>query len=262
MQNLINNEVKKITKWFLEHRLELNLDKTYIMNFNIQSYEEIKIKMHDSDCNNTDYCNCSPIKQTRTIKYLGIHLDDNTKWKSHSNYLIKKLRFYLYIFYHLQNKVSFKFLKEIYYAWIHSTINYALLSWGAGYMCEIKKIDKIVKKIVKIININKNVSNENILEFFEIRKLYIIKTMKYIYENPGYFKKRSNIMNTRQKNQFQVPIIHKENTKKIFSYAAPKIYNEIPDDIKDIKLWNKQKKLLRSYLFNIDNIKDYFDFLK
>lgn len=60
------------------------------MNFSLRKYHALKIKMHKTDCLIKN-CKCEYIQQNSTIKYLGLMIDQDLKWKSHINYIVKSL---------------------------------------------------------------------------------------------------------------------------------------------------------------------------
>lgn len=165
-------------------------------------------------------------------------------------------------FYHLRPTITYDFFKVLYFAWIDSIINYAILCWGADYTVNISIIDKILKKIYRIILTTKRPNDKNDFFYYNIRKLYIFKCIIFIKKNPNYFKRKAKVLNTRENDIFQIPFEYKEINRKYFSYAGPKIANLLSSNIWSIPSIYATKKRARSYLNTIPNVNDIFDFLK
>ncbi len=62
--------------------------------------------------------NNSPIKQEYCIKYLGILIDSNLNWKSHIEYVVKKIKRGIGVLSKLRYFTNIDILKKLYYALI------------------------------------------------------------------------------------------------------------------------------------------------
>ena len=107
--NIMQSEFNIVVKWCHDNGLVLNAQKSNIMH--IRSIKtpksEILIKFHDYSClhgspnlENMDNCNTF-IELCRSIKYLGVIVDDNFTWKEHILNINKKLRKAAYAQHHL-----------------------------------------------------------------------------------------------------------------------------------------------------------------
>ena len=103
--------------WFMANKLTLNLNKTVAMNFwpgNKKGANSINIM----DVN---------IPFVQSTRFLGVYLDENLDWKYHSNQVYKKIQSNKQLLNISKNLMDLKTLIKIYYAHIHSHLNYRLI---------------------------------------------------------------------------------------------------------------------------------------
>ena len=92
------------------------------------------------------------IKEVSSIKFLGIHLDNDMKWDTHTKHVAKKMSSGLFALNSLKNYLSSQTLTSIYHALIHCHLNYGCLLWGSAYKKYLHKISILQKKAIRIIN--------------------------------------------------------------------------------------------------------------
>jgi len=101
------NLVFKMGKlWFDNNCLELNLGKTKHFVSDIQNIvvkNDYKIINHSGLCIENNFINCKDIGKVDSIKYLGLHLDNQLKWKIHIDYAITIIRKHSYISRNIRN---------------------------------------------------------------------------------------------------------------------------------------------------------------
>ena len=82
LEKLINIELKKISNWFKENKLSLNIDKTNFMIFknkhNNKPDLHFRIEIH-----------VKHIEKVEVTKFWGILIDNNLSWKAHTNHITK-----------------------------------------------------------------------------------------------------------------------------------------------------------------------------
>ena len=78
----INNELSKISQWFLANKLSLNVTKIkYSFSHKTSEKGDIPLKLPRAQINNYN------IKIIPSIKFLGLLLDENPSWKDHIKYI-------------------------------------------------------------------------------------------------------------------------------------------------------------------------------
>lgn len=137
VQNQINMEISNITKWLNDNELLLNTDKSKFMVFfkPPKKVPKLEIKI-----------NGSLIEQVTEFNFLGITLDQNITWKQHSNKIAIKISRVTGVMRKLQHVFPPHILTTIYFALIHSHLNYGLLLWGFKNM----HIANLQKKAIRV----------------------------------------------------------------------------------------------------------------
>ena len=68
--------------------------------------------------------------QQHFVKFLGIHVESSLGWQTHINHVAKKISRGLYMLRILKNNITNESLLSVYYAYVHSHLNYGILLWG------------------------------------------------------------------------------------------------------------------------------------
>ena len=89
----------------------------------------------------------------KTVKILGILLDDDLRWNSHVDYLTKKGASLLHSFSHLKIfGTQTEVLKSVYCSYVRPSLEYACPAWHPGLTKDqTDRLETIQKKAVKII---------------------------------------------------------------------------------------------------------------
>ena len=117
----VNDELIKINEWFSANRLNVRKTKFSLFHksgkkYSIPSYlPTLKINNHD-------------IERVKTMKFLGVLLDDNLSWKEHIKYLENKIAKNIGLLYRAKPFLNKEYLLALYYSYIHSYLNYANLA--------------------------------------------------------------------------------------------------------------------------------------
>ena len=116
--DIVNIELQKISQWFISNKLSLNVTKTKYSFFHKPSKKDniplVLLKL--SICNNE-------IKQSESIKFLDVFLDENITWKDH--YTENKIAKNIGLLFRSKPYLTKKCLLSLYYSYIHTHISYA-----------------------------------------------------------------------------------------------------------------------------------------
>ena len=143
----INEDLKILYQWLQANKISLNRDKTELICFrkNGQKINEIKVKI-----------NGRRIYPSSSIRYLGLHLDNNLNFRNHCDILAKKLirangmlckaRYYLDI----------PNLKNLYSGIFSSHMRYGCQIWAQEINIHNRKIFKLQNRAIRIITYGNN----------------------------------------------------------------------------------------------------------
>jgi hypothetical protein len=67
---------------------------------------------------------------TKSTKCLGIVIESTFAWKEHTEHVNSKLNSLGYMIRSLRPVLELKILKQIYYLYVHSLLNYGIMFWG------------------------------------------------------------------------------------------------------------------------------------
>ena len=161
-------------KYFRINKLTLNLNKTVCVLF-----QKDKNSKTITPNLNTDTITNSP-----ETKFLGMTLDQNLNWSSHSNQLILKLNRNLNLLRLRRNMMTQESKLLVYQSHLESHIQYGILLWGNGKSNEqINRLQKIQNKALQYItNNNKALLNKKELKVLDITSMIELANLKFGYK--------------------------------------------------------------------------------
>lgn len=231
-QNNMNQKLNNMSTWFALNKLTINANKSEVITFGCHA---------DSLPNRTEvYISNVLLRRTKNVRYLGVYLDQNLKWDSHIQCIVKKVRYFLYLIHHLKH-LPIRVLEVIYYAYVYSLINYGLIVWGGAFASELKRLCYLQEKFIKILK-NNNIPT--------LEELYITKCLVFHYRRLSLTFSTSTSI-TRNKE-----IILPKHKKTIFEknslYTAIKYFNKLPNHLKVLKVSDKsiRSKITKYFKFN------------
>ena len=136
--------MKQLDKWFASNLLSLNTEKSYYCIF--RTTQNCRLILPD-----TIEFNNKSIKRTKSIKYLGITLDEFLDWKEHTVNLKKSLNSLFSVFYNIRRYLTIEHIRVIYYTMIYSRIKYGITVYGLGNKDNLDKIQVLQNKLMKVI---------------------------------------------------------------------------------------------------------------
>ena len=130
LENNVNNELIKISKWLNTNKLSLNITKTkYLIITNRKLSHQFDVKIIKS-----------PLTQTNQITYLGVIIDNKLSWEPHINHVKNKLANGCWALNKVRRFLNENSLKQIYYGLIYSRLQYCVSCWGGAAKTKIKKL--------------------------------------------------------------------------------------------------------------------------
>ena len=134
----VESDLAVAQDWFNANKLTLNVSKSTFMIFSPSHRDtyELEIKL-----------NGVTLPCTNSTKFLGTWIDEKLVWCYHLKNLKTKLLSKLGLLRKSKRLLSTHAMKSLYYAQIHSNINYALVLWGPmAKHQDIKQIESIQNK--------------------------------------------------------------------------------------------------------------------
>lgn len=246
-------DMEKLLNWYSRNLLTLNRSKTVYLPFSSYSntlpdFPNLKINR-----NNDDFI----IEPAKSVTYLGVVLDPHLRWNMHIETLKKKLRYVLCKIKVIKDFLDWKQLKIVYHALVESHLTYGIIAWGAADEAYLQHVSILQKRILKVMANRPNIYSSNALykelNILDIRQLFYLKIAIKTHSEKENLKPIEHCYGTRSKEKHVVvPLKATTKGQHSYDYLAPKIYNSIPENIKNVQNMGKFKYLLKRNLLQGD----------
>ena len=128
-------------------------------------------------------------------------------------------------------------LRMIYYAFFHSIANYGIIAWGGAYANNLNLLQRLQNRLLKIINKNNFINNKNPLR---LDQQFVFESLSYHYnELKNKFLESTS---TTRKKQLRIPIMKKIISNKMSLVIATSVFNQLPNELKTLKISKKANK--------------------
>ena len=239
----LNYDLNNLTDWFRANKLSLNVGKTMYLLFK-NKHDHVQINNYNVNIGS------EIIKRVQHTKFLGLIIDDQLQWAAHIKHVKSKLSSSLYAIRTAKHILSISQLKTLYYSMVHPYLEYGLLLWGAAHRTHLKPLEIIQRKSIRLINNSSYNAHTkpifkkiNILTLCDLYTLHIDKFM-YEYHHNNLPNSLNNIFipnhdfhsyNTRHREDPHILSRRTAFAGKSLLHQGPKLWNEIPREIKDLK---------------------------
>ena len=235
----MNAELIKISEWFGDNRLSLHPKKTNVMVFRLKGGKNYKENGINLTLNGVKLKQCGNDYTDKSVKFLGIMLDDSLNWGEHIRYVANKLRKIIY---------SLKQVKKIFPLGLRLQLFKSLFVPHAEYGIEIFGSSKGIGKLIKLhkwgirtaLNTKYNAHTEPLYKQYNILNLtdlYQLRCMSLI---------RAKIDNETPEKIQTMFIFHNEKNRK--KYVVEQLFptNKMVDSLPSFtipRIWNKNRPL-------------------
>ncbi|KAG7300119.1 hypothetical protein JYU34_015661 [Plutella xylostella] len=230
LKHKLNLVTACIHDWFSANGMLLNIEKTNIVHFQLR-----RTRGHDLNV----VCNGVAVPQVDQVKYLGFVIDAGLTWAPHIDVTCARLASACFALSRLARSLSNENMKKAYYGYFHSILSYGVDLWGNAACSE--RILRLQKRAVRIIAhkpwdcpAQQLFKNCNILT---LPCLYALEVAKYARRNLDKFNTKADFhrVNTRRRNQLIAPATRLAKSDKCINTLVPRVYNALPDNVKETK---------------------------
>ena len=206
------------------------------------------------------------IQAQSCIKYLGLHIDDKLSFKNHVNDVYTKASKQVNALMRLSNCLDKDTKLLLYNAFILANYEYCPSVWSLCNKTLLKKLCKIQCRALRFVTCNFNADYEDLLIQCNSRNVssnFIIKIAIEMYKVaknllPTFvnelFPNYRNNYSLRRQNNFLLKSPNTTNYGKLsFVYTGVKVWNELPNAIKEAGSLEHFKVLIRNHALP-DNI--------
>lgn len=250
-----------VNDWLCNNVLTLNSDKTKYITFTKRGYVAnmpFCIVAHKCLLPHDINCNCSKLESVRTIKYLGIYVDNNLNFNKHVDMLVPRIRKLIYIFKNLRNVADHRTIKVVYTALCQSILCYCITIWGGTHKTTILKLERAQRAVLKTSqNLHFLFPTSELYKLCKVhtvRQLYIMRVIAKVHSELPY--EPSIITSKRRKDIVCRYRQHTTFSHRAFSFLGGFIYNKCN---KMLNLYPLNKKICKltvsEWLLTLDYVK-------
>jgi hypothetical protein len=142
LETNMNKQFIAINEWFKANLLSLNFKKPRYLLFRTKNSSETNISI----C-----CGNKHITNRSNIKFLGLHIDKMLSWKLHIDKLVtmSKMSSACYAVMTVKGLMSQETLKIIYFAYVHSIMEYGIIFWGnSPNSINVFRVQKRISRVI------------------------------------------------------------------------------------------------------------------
>jgi hypothetical protein len=262
LERKINSDIPLLINWLRTNRLSLNLKKTHIMVFGRGT------KARDQHIEiNIDGTTLDVVTET---KFLGIMVDNGLTWKSHANYLHKKLSKSIGILSRARKFLNLPTLKQLYFSFLFPYLSYGNIIWGRAAEITLDPIFKIQKRAIRIImNIKRRDSTKLVfkeLNLLRLPEIYTFSALLFMYQfknhllpipfDSFYTENRAfHHYPTRLASNLRVPLTRTKMAATFIKKTGVSLWNSLSDNISHAtKIGTFKKDLIKLLTSNYSNV--------
>ena len=253
LENVIYKLIKDsllLIKWFLNNKMKANPEKFQAIAVGEQTRnEDITFNLENN-----------VIKCEENVKLLGVTLDFQLNFNTHVSNICKKASKQLNVLKRIGKHLCKLGKLNIYHSFILSNFNYCPLTWHFCGEANTKKIEKIQERALRFIYSDYSSSYESLLIKYQLPSLKVRRLRTIALESfkilnnlsPAYlndlltFKKHS--YSFRYQKTVEVPQVRTvKHGSRSFRSAAAKIWNSLPQDLREISTFNVFKNQINAW---------------
>ena len=254
----LDHDLCVLVDWFKANKLSLNFSKTVAMHFwNKDSKLQLRIDNYE-------------IPIVNSTKFLGVHIDNFLKWDIHINNMLDKFKGNKRLMALGRNVLDKSCLIKIYFAHVHSHLNYGISIWGSMLsITQLNQLKKVQNDCTAIISKSKHkdidsCAHDKSLNILSVEQMSLLSLCKlgYMVTNsllPSPILKLFNAdggkkphrYDTRNKNTPNIQKHQSTQFNKSFLCQAIKMYTEVQDPIKHEPTQYRFNRHLKKQLLGI-----------
>jgi exonuclease III len=253
-ENIINDELNKLSIWFRVNKLSLNIKKTNFIVFGKLPQNSLELKIENER-----------IERVKTAKFLGVVIDEKLKWREHITVVANKVSKSLGVLNRIKHIVPLSILPMIYSTLILPYYQYCNIIWASTCPSYLQKLFLLQKRAMRIISAasyrahtSELFRKHKQLKVFDLNKMQTAIFM-FKYRNnllsqrfSDYFKTNAEVHHyaTRSKSLFHV-IRHNSKTRSFcIKIQGPLLWNSLEEALHQCRTIFSFKRQYKAHLLS------------
>ena len=250
LKSVLEEESQILITWFSDNCMKANPDKFQAICLGKKANSSIK---------SFNICD-TEIKCENNVNLLGVNIDFLLKFDDHVSEICKKASRQLAVLKRIGKFLTKQGRMIIYKSFILSNFNYCPVIWHFCSKHSTKKMERIQERALRFVTDDFESSLENLLKktssnLLHVNRIQLIAREAYkILHNhsPFYIQnlvnfKEQTYYSRREKQAFQPKVNTTRYGLKSFRYEAPRIWNSLPNEIRQADNYKLFGRLLRTW---------------
>ena len=240
----LERELSNVDQWLSINKMTINTKKTEVIFFGNKAHLK---KLDNKTVRYLD----TPLKRKDKVKYLGVLFDEKMQWKYQIKNITQKASLKLGKIKAITSFLTPHTKKLLVNALVMPYFHYCSPAWSNAAPFRLSKINKKVVDASVFLGREDNYSIYNMLD--KDISLLTFKALNNIAPNYLCSKiqmaKNCHSHNTRRaaKNHLQIPSSNTKFGMRTFAYRASKLWNDLPNELLDIKSLLKFKTSVKDF---------------
>jgi hypothetical protein len=258
--------IAKINEWMVENMLQLNQDKT---EFIIFANNRVLPTLSNIELRLGNLC----IYPKSSVKDLGVILDSSLNMSSHINSVCSSVNFHIRNLWRIRRFISQEACHSAVRGLVLSRLDYAnSLLFGAREK-DLQRLQRLQNKAARLVfscgRDQPSVGLLDTLHWLPVKERIKFKLFLYIFkcihaEAPTYLVQHIRLQTSNDPHGFRHRLRSSSDLTRLcvsrsfrkagdvsFSIGAPKIWNELPTDVREVKSVSEFKTKLKTFLYPV-----------
>ena len=195
--------------------------------------------------------------------FLGITIDEHLDWKVHIDNLSNKIARNVGVINKLKHFLPAYIMKTLYSTLIESHLQYCTLLWANSHVTNIRKLQLLQKKAIRIITSSHYIAHTEPLfsmtKLLKLDDLYTYQLGIFMHKvthcqlpqnMSSMFLRTDNIHShqLRNHNAYYIQQIRTNTRKSTINFSGPKFWNTIPTNLRQLASIHQFKKKFKALL--------------
>ena len=244
LQEIINSDLKIVSKWITANKLRINPQKSSALTMSPKSNDKAPYQ------NLTILFDGFKINLSKSVKYLGVQIDDNFTFKTHFNFLYSKLSRTLVVMFKVKHYLPKTYLLLLYKTLFHPHLIYCISAWSSTFSTYLNPLPTLQNKAIKLIESlshwQSSTKAYKKLKILKINKLVKFEIGKFLHRHfnnklplnfQNYFVGLNQIHTIDSRRRltgciYRIPFYKTSRMQRSIKYKGVIIWNNIPSDIR------------------------------
>ena len=245
IKNQLETELKIVYGWLKINKIKINYEKSKFIIFSYgKKYNLSKIQFgNDSICS------------TENTKFLGIIIDKNLNFKSHTSHISNKISKIVGLLFRLNNVLPVEALTTLFSTLFVPHVLYGIEVWFGVLQSNNDRIFILQKKAIRAVNCLPYNSHTNqyfkSMKILKLEDLYKLRVLQFMFEadSPASHAD-THSHDTRNRENLIIPRFNRAKTQSTIFYQGILLWNNLPDVIKTTQYTGAFKNGVKSFLLD------------